>query len=172
MEISLLFIPVSLSLLDTLHYPCEDNSFFLFSSIFNHLIALLLRFTGSLSIVLPKKTFLNKNYWLIDTLKDNILKKEQNSPELTSRGSNSSGWGHRLGPDQNGCPELVNCYETRTGTSKWFGNSNDWNHCCATVYLPWQTILSGFFFRECTLIFMIERKRPGHSDNVGLSEED
>lgn len=28
------------------------------------------------------------------------------------------------------------------------------------------------FFRECTLIFMIERKRPGHSDNVGLSEED
>lgn len=173
MEISPLFIPLSLSLslLDTLHYPCEDNSFFLFSSILNHLIALLLRFTGSLSIALPKKTFLNKN-WLVDTLKENILKKEQNSPGLTSRGSNSSGWGHRLGPDQNGCPELVNCYETRTGTSKWFGNSNDWNHCCATVCLPWQTILSGFFFRECTLIFMMERKRPGHSDNVGLSEED
>ena len=80
MEISLLFIPLSLSLslslslLDTLHYPCEDNSFFLFSSILNHLIALLLRFTGSSSITLPKKPFLNKNYSLIDTLKDNILK--------------------------------------------------------------------------------------------------
>ena len=76
MEISPLFIPLSLSLslLDTLHYPCEDNSFFLFSSILNHLIALLLRFTGSSSITFPKKPFLNKNYSLIDTLKDNILK--------------------------------------------------------------------------------------------------
>ena len=180
MEFSLLFIPLSLSLslspsvslLDTLHYPCEDNSFFLFSSILNHLIALLLRFTGSLSIALPKKLSLIKIIDSLTPLKTISQKKEQNSPELTSRGSNSSGWGHRLGPDQNGCPELVNCYETRTGTSKWFGNSNDWNHCCATVCLPWQTILSGFFFRECTLIFMIERKRPGHSDNVGLSEED
>ena len=73
MEISPLFIPlslslclsVSLSLLDTLHYPCEDNSFFLFSSILNHLIALLLRFTGSLSIALPKKLSLIK---IIDSL--------------------------------------------------------------------------------------------------------
>ena len=71
---SFLSLSLSLSLLDTLHYPCEDNSFFLFSSILNHLIALLLRFTGSSSITLPKKPFLNKNYSLIDTLKDNILK--------------------------------------------------------------------------------------------------
>ena len=67
-------LSLSLSLLDTLHYPCEDNSFFLFSSILNHLIALLQRFTGSSSITLPNKPFLNKNYSLIDTLKDNILK--------------------------------------------------------------------------------------------------
>ena len=69
-----LSLSLSLSLLDTLHYPCEDNSFFLFSSILNHLIALLLRFTGSSSITFPKKPFLNKNYSLIYTLKDNILK--------------------------------------------------------------------------------------------------
>ena len=150
MEISPLFIPLSLSLclsLSLRYSPLSLWGQFIFS-LFEYFKSFN-RLTPKIYWVFiyrtPKKTFLNKNYWLIDTLKDNISKKEQNSPELTSRGSNSSGWGHRLGPDQNGCPELVNCYETRTGTSKWFGNSNDWNHCCATVCLPWQTILSGFF---------------------------
>ena len=86
-----LCLSLSLSLLDTLHYPCEDNSFFLFSSILNHLIALLLRFTGSLSIALPKKLSLIKIIDSLTPLKTISQKKEQNSPELTSRGSNSSG---------------------------------------------------------------------------------
>lgn len=169
MEISLLFIPVSisLSLLDTLHYPCEDNSFFLFSSILNHLIALLLRFTGSLSIALPKKTFLNKNYWLID-----ILKKRTKFP-----------WTHitRI---------KFQWMRTSLGTGpKWLSWTCQllWNknrHIKMVWKLKWlkpllcnslSTLTNHpfrFFFRECTLIFMMERKRPGHSDNVGLSEED
>ena len=181
MEISLLFIHSSLSLSLSLslsvclrYSPLSLWGQFIFS--FFEYFKSFNRLTPMIYWVFiyrtTKKTFLNKNYWLIDTLKDNILKKRTKFP-----------WTHitRI---------KFQWMRTSLGTGpKWLSWTCQllWNknrHIKMVWKLKWlKPLLCNslstltnypfrFFFRECTLIFMIERKRPGHSDNVGLSEED